>query len=519
MSTWQKDIRVPLPDGTWLAGDLALPDGDGPFPSVLIQSPYGKERLGAALPRESARTWLDFWDRDRYALLIVDWRGFHGSAPAGGSGARKPAHRGEDGVAVLSWMALQPWSNERVAAWGPSALGRAVLRTAAQQPLPLVCGIPLVCHMGHFYDDLYEGGVLEESHDRSIRALGFGLPDSVRDEPYSGTPFWREGEKECRPEDINIPLLLVTGWFDLVTARTLRFFSMLQTVGGQRAMAHSRLLVGPWHHTAIDHRRQGGMKFPGAAGAGAKEMRDFLAHWVLREQDRGWPEFTGVRYWQMGEERWVDVPSWPPRTTDRTLHLTPDGGLADDPSGRGELSFTADPENPVPTRGGANLPMGLKAGPIDQRPLEEREDVLVFSTGPLEEPVAITGAARVTLTVVTDAPDCDIAVRLTDVHEDGRSMLLADSIRRAKLRGGTDRPMPVTPGLPFEITVTLPPLAQTFLPGHRIRISVAGSNWPRYERNAHTGADHFDGGEAFPAQITLRFGTGSPARLVLPIKR
>lgn len=518
MSTWQKDIRVPLPDGVSLAGDLSLPDGDGPFPAIVIQSPYGKERLGAALPRASARTWLDFWDRERYALLIVDWRGFYGSRGPDDVGKPKPSHRGEDGVAVLAWVAAQPWSNERVATWGPSALGRAVLRTAALEPLPLVCGIPLVCHMGHFYEDLYEGGVLEEAHYRAIGALGFGLSESIRQEPYSGTAFWRAGEAECRPQDINVPLLLVTGWFDLVTAQTLRFFSMLQTRGGQRARAYSRLLIGPWHHTAIDHRRQGGMIYPDAAGAAATDMHDFLAHWVLREQDRGWPELTGVRFWQMGEERWVDVATWPPPTIQRSLSLTPDGDLADDSSRQGELSITADPENPVPTLGGANLPMGIKAGPFDQRKLEERQDVLVFSTPVLEEPIAITGSACVTLTVVTDAPDCDLAVRLTDVHEDGKSMLLADSIQRAKLRGTTERPMPVTPGLPFEITVTLPPLAQTFLPGHRIRISVAGSNWPRYERNSHTDADHFEEDHAFPAEITLRFGEGSPARLVLPVR-
>jgi uncharacterized protein len=515
MSTWQKDIRVPLPDGAWLAGDLSVPEGEGPWPAILIQSPYGKERLGSALPRPSARTWLDFWDRDRYALLIVDWRGFHKSAGAGAE--RKASHRGEDGVAVVEWMAAQPWCNERVAAWGPSALGRAVLRTAAEQPLPLVCGIPLVCHMGHFYEDLYEGGVLEEAHFNAIRALGFRLSDSISSEVYSGTEFWREGEAECRPEDIDIPLLLVTGWFDLVTAQTLRFFTDLQTRGGPRARAYSRLLIGPWHHTAIDHRRQGGLTFPAAVGEGAKAMRLFLDHWVRRKQDQGWSELTGVTWWQMGEERWVSAPAWPPPTTERVLNLGADGALTDDPPAVGTLAVTADPENPVPTLGGANLPMGLRAGPVDQRPIEERDDVLLFTTAELEAPVALTGAACVTLTVVTDAIDCDLAVRLTDVHPDGKSFLLGDSIRRAKLRGSTARPMPITPGLPFEITVTLPPLAQTFLPGHRIRVLVAGSNHPRYERNPHTGADHFDDGEAFPARIELRFGEGSTATLRLPV--
>jgi predicted acyl esterase len=365
MSTWQKDIRVPLRDGSWLAGDLSLPEGDGPFPAILIQSPYGKERLGAALPRASARTWLDFWDRERYALLIVDWRGFYGSREAGDSERPKPSHRGEDGANVIEWMAAQPWCNERVAAWGPSALGRAVLRTAAVEPLPLVCGIPLVCHMGHFYEDLYEGGVLEEAHYGSISSLGFSLAQSIRDEPYSGTEFWRAGEAECRPEDINIPLLLVTGWFDLVTAQTIRFFTMLQARGGERARAFSRLLIGPWHHTAIDHRRQGGMTYPDAAGAGAVDMRAFLARWVLRDEDSGWSELTGVRFWQMGEERWIDVPSWPPDTTTRVLHLGADGSLLPDEPAPGELSFTADPGNP---RSRDTRPTAIAPGPeIDDR--------------------------------------------------------------------------------------------------------------------------------------------------------
>ncbi len=505
---------MPLRDGRWLAADVVRPAGGAARPAVVVQTPYGKEKLGAVLPLASARSGLEFRDPERTALVIADWRGYHGSREAGGG--RPAPHRGEDGADLVAWTADQPWCDGRVAAWGPSALGRAVIRTAEARPRSLLCGIPVVCAPGHFYEDFYEGGVLKEAHLGAVDALGFDLGETVRGEPLSGTEFHLRGEREYRPEAVDVPLLLVTGWYDVVTARTLRFFADLRARGGPRARRHSRLLVGPWHHTAVDRVRQGDLSFPGAAGAAAEAARRFLERWLAGTREEREP--APVRYWRMGEERWCEAETWPPPPRPPLrLHLYPDGSLRERPPDLpGARSFLSDPARPVPTVGGANLPLGLRAGPCDQREIEGREDVLVYETEPLREPLAVLGSPTVTLTAATDAVDEDLAVRLTDVHEDGRSILVGDSIQRAKLRASTARPVPLVPGRWYEVTVRLPPAAVTFLPGHRIRILLAGTNWPRYERNPHTGADHHDPADAVPARTVIHHGGDARSFLSLP---
>jgi len=511
-------VRVPLRDGKWLAGNLFVPDEGTPCPAIVVQSPYGKERLGAALPHPSARSWLDFWDRDRYALLIVDWRGYYASAFAGDG--RKPSHRGEDGADVMEWVARQPWCTGTIAGWGPSALGRALFRTAAVRPPSLVCGIPVVSHMGHHYEDFYEGGVLQEMHVKSIGSLGFRLPADVMNEPFSDLAVYGKGAAECRPERLNIPLLFVTGWFDLLLPRTISFFRAIRKRGGTRARTWSRMIIGPWHHTAIDHPRQGDLRFAGAAGTGAETAKRFLDRWLGGAADDGWDPANPVRFFVPGEDLWIDAPSWPPPGIGEAVrHLHPDGSLdRARPPVAGTVSFIADPADPVPTLGGANLPLGLDAGPRDQTEIERRADVATFTTEVLPQPVPLCGEARVTLTVSVSRPDADVAVRLTDVHPEGGSHLVVDSIRRLKLRNGTDRPEPLVPGEAVRVEVPLPPIAWTFGAGHRIRVVVAGSNHPRFERNSHTGGDRFDPEKAIPANITLHMGGDAEASLALPVR-
>jgi len=511
-------VRVPLSDGKWLAGDLFVPASGTPCSAIVVQSPYGKERLGAALPHPSARSWLDFWDREKYALLIVDWRGYHASAEAGDG--RKPSHRGEDGAEVAAWVARQTWCNGTIAAWGPSALGRALFRTAAVRPPSLVCGIPVVSHMGHHYEDFYEGGVLQEMHVKSIGSLGFRLPADVLNEPFSDVAVYGKGAAECRPERLNIPLLFVTGWFDLVVPRTLSFFAAIRRRGGTRARTWSRMIVGPWHHTAIDHPRQGDLRFPAAVGEGAATARQFLDRWIGGATDDGWDPANPVRFFVPGEDVWVDAPSWPPPGLgEEVRYLHPDGSLSGARSpGAGTVSIASDPEDPVPTLGGANLPMGIDVGPKDQTAIERRDDVATFTTEVLGRPIPLGGCASVTLTVSVDRPDADVAIRLTDVHPEGGSHLVTDSIRRLKLRNGTDRPELLVPGEPVPVTIPLPPIAWTFEAGHRLRITVAGSNHPRFERNSHTGGDRFDPDAAVPANITLHMGGEAEARLSLPVR-
>jgi hypothetical protein len=175
--------------------------------------------------------------------------------------------------------------------------------------------------------------------------------------------------------------------------------------------------------------------------------------------------------------------------------------------------YVDDPASPVPTVGGANLPAPhVLPGPRDQKPIEGRDDVLVYSTGPIEQPLRLEGTAALSLWLRADRPDVDVAVRLCEVLADGRTMLVADGVQRAQLRHSPRRE-PLVPGEAVEVTVVLPPLAYTFPKGGRLRLLVAGSNWPRYERNPHTGELHFDPAKSAPAKVEILHDEAHAARL------
>jgi putative CocE/NonD family hydrolase len=198
--------------------------------------------------------------------------------------------------------------------------------------------------------------------------------------------------------------------------------------------------------------------------------------------------------------------------------------LITEPPPGGKMTLVSNPSDPVPTLGGANLFPGLQVdgrnmgdGPMDQRPIESRSDVLTFTTDVLTEPLTIMGPVRATIWFVPDTPDLDLAVRLTDVYPDGRSMLVLDGIQRARMRCGDDTECLLVPGVPVELTIELWSTALVFNAGHRIRISVSGSNWPRFEVNPNDGCDLNLGTPGRVARPQLLFGPDTPSRLELPV--
>lgn len=221
---------------------------------------------------------------------------------------------------------------------------------------------------------------------------------------------------------------------------------------------------------------------------------------------------------------WIDLETWPPQVRTTRLYLSAAAGLATTLPTPGDVTLLSDPSDPVLTIGGANLHPGLIVngremgdGPQDQRPIEERPDVLTFTTEPLEQPVTVMGPVRATFWLVPDTPDLDLAVRLTDVYPDGRSMLVLDGIQRARMRCGDDAECLLTPGVPVELTVDLWSTAQVFNAGHRIRISVSGSNWPRFEVNPNDGLDLNLDSPGQVARPRLLLGADYPSRLELPV--
>jgi predicted acyl esterase len=492
----RRDVPIPMRDGAELAADVHLPPKAGRYPVVVIQTPYGKRHHGAERPGGSKG---GLYDREHYAYVVVDWRGFHGSRRAR-RGKRRGA-LGRDGHDVVEWAAGRPWSNGRVGTWGPSALGKVQFETAAERPPHLVCAVPLVAGYGHRYEDYFEGGVLREEHLLKLTRLGFGTMDVIRTARKPDAPIYALARSTERWSRIDVPMLLVTGWYDHGTARHLECFELLAAKGGRVAREQSRLLVGPWHHTAVDEARQGVVAYPAAAGEMERETRAFL-DFHLRGVGNGWDARARIRVWRCNEDGWRGRESWPGDAAEEAvLHLR---------------AVVADPARPVPTLGGANLPGRLQAGPADQERLLERDDVLAYATEPLERPLRVAGRVRLEISLRADRPDVDVAVRLCEVLPDGRTVLVADAIRRAQFRAdGRFRRLAEDELL--QVPVDLPPLAFTFRRGHRLRVLVAASNWPRFERNPHTGGLTWDRDDAVPAEVAVFHAAATPSRLRLPL--
>jgi putative CocE/NonD family hydrolase len=344
--------------------------------------------------------------------------------------------------------------------------------------------------------------------------------------------WWDPVEVLDHAGSIHAAGLHVGGWYDIFGQGTLDGFMAIQDRGGSGATGRQRLIMGPWTHGGLFTNSAGALVYPLNA---LRDPISLLVPWyeaTLRDDPAAiddWPVATIYLMGAVGEadapgNRWIDLDGWPPRTFLRALFLSGDGALEREAPESGEVTLLFDPSDPVPTLGGANLhpdvlvdgrPMG--DGPQDQRPIEERSDVMTFTTSALTLPLAVVGPIRATLWVVPDTLDLDLAVRLTDVYPDGRSMLVLDGIQRARMRCGDDTECLLTPGVPVEITVELWSTAMVFNTGHRVRIAVSGSNWPRFEVNPNNGSDLNLTTTPVVARPQLLFGGENPSRLELPV--
>lgn len=504
----RKDVRIPMRDGKRLAADLYLPPKAGKYPVVLIQTPYAKRTIGAPIGGEageggetgrgSVSDMRAILDRDNYVYCVVDWRGFFGSKEAQDGVDRTKWRRGQDGYDAVEWLAAQDFCDGKVGTWGGSALGKQQFDTAAEKPPHLVCAVPLIAYMGQRYGSYYEGGVPLESHIKTLDALGFGVGDFVLKHPDPKDGAWKFVERlTYRPDAVDVPCLLISGWWDNFPADILANAADLWSKGGAKAREHTKLMMGPWDHVSIGISRQGDLEFPGAEKASADAARAFFDRW-LRGIDNGWDKTPRVRWWQCGEEKWMEAAAWTGvKREARILRPGADGRLGREEKA-GERTYVADPRKPAPTLGGANLPP-VPHGPRDQSALDKRADVLVYSTGPLEAPLRLGGAPTLELRVTADRPSFDVVARLCEGREDGKSMLICEGAVRAS--GG-------------RVTIPLSPNAFTIPKGRSLKLYVSSTAWPRYGRNPHTGEAHFDPKTAVEANIVVHH---DGAALNLPV--
>jgi hypothetical protein len=514
-------VAVAMRDGVKLSTDVYRPAGDGPWPVVLLRTPYSRTRQSG--DGELIR-------RGGYVAVIQDVRG------RGSSEGRNYPFVGDgwgaltDGADTCRWLVAQPWCNGAIATTGGSALGITQLFTAPSQPPGVRCQWIEVA-AGDFYGDAtHIGGAfcksLVERWLEGNRYEPAALADlrghDCRDDYYQGY------NADAVADKVNLPAVFVGGWYDVFQQGTIDAFTARQLHGGPQARGRQRLIIGPWPHDGGGGGKPvGELQYPDNARRAPREapsQEAWLAYWLRGEQN-GVLDKPVVCYYLMGAcgeplapgNVWRTAEAWPPESQAAAWYLHPAEALRryPPPAGVKPRAFRYDPAHPVPTRGGCNLT--IPAGPMDQRPVESRPDVLLFTSDPLEHPLEVIGRLTAKVWVASSAPDTDLTVKLTDVYPDGRSMLVADGIRRLRLRNGFEQPQPLTPGQAVEVSVDLWSTALVFNRGHRLRVAISASNYPRFDANPNAGPP-WDGTAAPKrATNTIYLDRDHPSALVLPV--
>ena len=510
---------IPMRDGKKLAADVYKPSGCSQCPTILIQTPYNRKTFRAGLP---FGTRLDI-DSSPYNFVVVDWRGFYGSLKA----FKLNANRGEDGYDVVEWIAVQSWSDGQIATWGPSALANIQYLTAREHPPHLVCAVPVVGAPQTKYEEYYPGGALKKGYVEQLDALGFGLSGFILANQVKNI-VWDIAERSSYyPDEIGVPMFMIGGWYDHNIAVSLEFFQGLQTLSADSVKNQHKFLIGPWVHGGTGlafpgSAIQGELNYPEAAHRNDTLTRQFLDYYLLQTPN-GWEQQAPVTFYQMGENRWEYAQQWPVHINTHRLYLRPDLRLdfQNEPVEH-HLALTYDPRDPSPTVGGATLQLGLNQGPYDQKnQVENRNDHLIFSTAVLEQDVRIQGRVKLNLLLSSNRLDSDVAIRLTDVYPDGRSMLVNDGIRRLRFRNGfrAQDTSVLNMRQIYPIEVELPDVALTFQAGHQIRVIITGSNYPRYDPNLNNGGEMYVAGDTLIAQNTFYMGGIYDAYVELPTEQ
>lgn len=500
-------------DGVKLATDIYLPATNGTFPVILGRTPYNKA-TSAGFGRDGAQR--------GYAVVIQDTRGRFGS-----EGENLPFHLDvPDGADTLAWIAKQPWCNGRIGTWGGSAGAITQFQLAAAEPARLASQY-LVVGAPNLYDVIYTGGVfrkaLIEDWIRGTKFQDDAVARWVAHPTYDR--HWRDRDATRHFRAINAAGLHIGGYWDIFAQSTIDAFVGYQSQGGPGARGNQKLLLGPWTHGVLQDKA-GELTFPNARRPPNNvqdQWRWFAA--TLKGEANGVTELPAVIYYVIGDVTdtnapgnvWRTADAWPPfRVQPAKLHLHGDRSLrAARPAAAKPLSYRYDPQHPAPTVGGVQLT--IPAGPMDQRKLEARDDVLVFTSEPLSEPVEVTGRVLAKLWITSDAPDTDFFVKLCDVYPDGRSFNLCEGALRTRFRKGTSREVPLKPGHVEAIEVDCWSSSVIFNRGHRIRVQVTSGSSPGYDPNPNTG-------EPFRQNTTTRIATNSvfadpkhPSHLLLPL--
>lgn len=474
-------VDVPMRDGVELPTDLYLPklrDPTSKAPCVLLRSPGGRNAKAARayLPLVQAGYVVAIQDTrssmDQEGKTLPYWTDGWGNQ--------------QDGYDAVEWLANCEYTNGKIGTAGPSALGITQLLMAPTAPPSLCCQYICMAAASLYHDAIFPGGQLLKNQVEGWLGLYAKAPE-VRDfvctQPCYNA-FWTRFDTGLVADRVKAPGLHYGGWYDIFVQGTLDAFVSRQENGAEGARGQQKLLIGPWSHFWPTTMKLGDYEVPvqgrtPPVDLTSKKWFDYY----LKGEKNGLDQIPAVTYYVMGTfdgspssgNVWRHADRWPVPAIETAYFFTADRRLmVEMPKAEATFAFQFDPRNPVPTVGGNNL--FLESGPKDQKPVEQREDVLVFTSDTLPEDMEVTGRIFGKLFFSSDQSQADVVVRICDVYPDEKSILIVDGARHINNEeGGKIHPQ--------EVDIDLWSTSIVFAKGHRIRVSITSSNYPKYEKN------------------------------------
>jgi uncharacterized protein len=567
------DINLParMRDGVTLYSDVYRPDAVGRYPAILTRLPYGKSSGMVSGYMNPLR-----FVHAGYAVIIQDIRGTGASE---GEFYPRVAEM-NDGYDTVEWAAAQPWCDGNVGMYGMSHLGFTQWAAAVTRPPHLKAICPMATQAGarpfnsgalqlnHLLSwasifplsELARRNLPPEKA-RELRDRIIYLKDNIEEQywflPLKDVPsvkvaeemglspffysdyltyhddeeFWK---KSCSPaplENVTVPCLHICGWYDILTGGVLASYTgMMKRGGSEDARNNQKLILGPWIHSTEMSSIAGDMDFGVASTGGAADITGMHLRWFdhwLKGIKNGIMEEPRVRIFIMGKNIWRNENEWPLARTKFTRYYYHSGGNANSREGDGSLttivpgeepvdSYLYNPRNPAPTKPGLTGEAVIM-GAYDQQETEKRSDILVYSSEILPSDIEITGPIVIKLYAATTAADTDFTGKLVDVFPDGRAYNLVDGIVRARYRNSEWKAEPVQPGRIYEYSLDLEATSNVFKAGHRIRVEISSSSFPKWERNLNTGHDFARDTEIDAATQRIIHNRQYPSHIILPV--
>jgi putative CocE/NonD family hydrolase len=554
--TVERNVPAKMRDDVILRADVYRPKAEGKFPVLLTRTPYDKQwQLEFALKAVQRG----------YVVIAQDTRGqFHSE------GEWYPfKHESEDGYDTVEWAAALPYSNGKVGMFGASYVGATQFLAAIAHP-PHLAGICPNVTASNYHDGwTYQGGAFElwfdeswvsgfaaDSMERRVNEARevvawsktlplneypvIATPNTVGLVPYfadwlahpSFDDYWKQWSIQDHYAGIQVPVFNQGAWYDIFQGGTLHNYIHLKTeAGSEVARRGQRLLVFIGGHAGLPQQQKvGAVEFGEKAPIDLDEATLRWYDWLLKGEANGVAQEKPVKIFVMGKNEWRAEDNWPPARAKSTKYFLHSGGASNGVAGDGTLSVSApttekpdqfvyEPGDPVPTTGGplccSPLPTGI--GPQDQRPVESRSDVLVYSTAVFAKDTEVTGPVSLDLYVSTSAVDTDFTGKLVDVWPNGFAQNLTEGILRLRYRDSQEKPELANPGETYHVTLDLWSTSNVFLAGHQLRLEVSSSNFPRFDRNLNTGEEQAHATRIVKATNAVYHDKAHPSALIVPL--